>query len=250
MSNYEVLVNENNRFELVDRRDVDQDMSRFTARTTSTWKKIVTAGQRRYSSASVNLHNGHTYILTYAKGRLAIVNPGKGDYIPPGFERVSQPLERLFQGWDGQRCVSRSRLVPINGNFLINPTLTSNQSQFCTYRGQGTVDYVKGWSIYTSGSEGSYYRYIRYTAGSGLICREASEIAVAIQTVVKEVLEGRTRIRLRCPGTNLVMLGVTPLTRGEDNVWTWEGEALTEDTLLTIEINGVTHSGNVELLDD
>lgn len=248
MSPYTLLVNREFKFELVDTRQ-EIDYSQYIGTTTSTWKKVVTAGQRRYNSRNVNLHSGQTYILTYEKGQIVIVNPGKGDYIPPGYERVSRPLEELFRGWDGSKCVNRSRIVPMPGSYLFNPEIRATQNQFCIYRNQPQRDYVKGWTLFTN-NQASYYCYIQKEEAGGIKCRNEGDTAMATQTICKEALEGKTSLRIRCRGTHAVILGTEPMIHEPDGTWTWEGEPITEDTMLTIEINSTNFSGNVEFLDD
>ncbi|CAL9980699.1 hypothetical protein VPHD148_0236 [Vibrio phage D148] len=260
---YRIFVNQSGKFEVVDMR-TNPDLTRFVAETTSSWKKAVTAGQRRYYSTNYNFHTrGGTYLLSYGSGPCIAVNPSKGDYIPPGYDRVSRELSELFSGYDGKKCVKRCRLVPMHGRFLINGDLAGSRHQFCIYRNRPEFEMVPGWTIFASDSS-SYYTYI-LTEG-GLKCRGQDDSALLTQVISKELLAGRTSLRVRLqapdvlpdaergvsyPLSRAVILGTTPLVRGQDNVYTWEGEEpLTEDTTLTIEINGRRTIRSIEVLND
>lgn len=257
---YRIFVNQNGKFEVVDMRD-NPDLTRFIAETTSSWKKVTTAGQRRYYSTDHNIHSRPgTYLLSYDKGPCIAVDPSKGDYIPPGYTRVSLELRELFNGHSGAKCVQRSRLVPMHGSFLINDSLASSRNQFCIYRNRPEKGVIPGWSLYHNCS--TYYVYVLTV--DGLKCSRSTDTALITQPMAKELLEGRTRLRVRLhapedipesentndPLSRAVLLNDTPLTR-EGDVFTWEGdEPLTEDTLLSIEINGLRTLRRVEVLDD
>lgn len=246
---YRVLLNTQRKFELVDTRD-EVDMSRFIGYTTSTWKKLVTAGQRRWNSSSATLHNGSTYILTYPDNSIQVVNPGKGDYIKPGFTRISQGLEHLFMGHDGDRCANRARIVPLGDHKLLNTTLNVIQRQFCVYRGQPNKQYLPGWTIFTN-TERSYYCYMtRDDDGVGLKCRTVGDNATIHQTMCKEIFEGSTSLRLRARGATTVMIGTDALTPGDDGIWTWEGEAIAGDTMITVGIGSEHYVTGVNFLND
>lgn len=258
---YRIFVNQNGKFEVVDMR-TNPDLSRFVAETSSSWKKAVTAGQRRYYSTNHNFHQrGGTYLLSYGRGPCVAVNPAKGDYIPPGYDRVSRELGELFNGYDGTRCVQRCRLIPMHGQFLINGNLSGARHQFCIYRNRPEKGMIPGWTFFHNG--GSYYCYI--LTDGGLKCRQSSDTVLATQTIASELLEDRTRLRIRLhapeeipldergslqPISRAVLLNETPLVRDGDT-FTWEGdEPFTEDVLLTIEINGTRTLGRVEVLND
>lgn len=254
--NYRVFVNNDGKFSLVDMRD-NPDVSGYIAQTTSSWKKIATAGQRRYYSTNHDFfQRGGTYILSYGRGPVAVVNPAKGDYIPPGYDRVSRELGELFRGWDGIRCVARCRLIPMPGQKVINRNLNCRQNRFCVYRNQPQKDYMVGWTLFHNSTR-TYYCYIE-SNGAGIKCQHEDDIAMMTQTLTKEIFEGSTRIHIRVHGdrigndspTRLVMLDETPFVRQDDGSWVWEGEPITEDKMLTIQINGSYRISSVEFLDD
>ena len=249
MNPYTLLLGTDFKFRVVDTRQ-EVDNSQFLGTTTSTWKKVFTAGQRRYANRNTNLHDGNTYILTYEKGRIVVVNPGKGDYVPPGYELISRPLEEILRGYDGSRCVARSRLVPLEGAYLFNAALNTANNRFCVYRNQPNRDYVRGWSIFTSYDSASYYCYIVKGEDGGIKCQNDGNSAMASQTICKESIEGKTSLRLRCEGTTVVMLGTDPMTRDEYGIWNWEGEPIVGDILLSVRIGSESFVRNVEFLDD
>ena len=70
------------------------------------------------------------------------------------------------------------------------------------------------------------------------------------QPMLKEVCKGKSRIRVRCPGVVSVLVGLELAQRGEDGVWTWEGEALQTDTIMSLVIGSDYFATGVEILDD
>lgn len=254
--NYKVLLNDSYKFEVVDVRE-PIDLSRFVAYTTSTWKKIITASQRNYTTmSSVNLHDGRTRILTYPDGKLAVVCPGKGDYIPPGSCRISNSLESVFQGWDGSRCVARSRLVPMSGHKILNNNFVSIRSSFCVYSNQPSKDSVMGWCIHQAPDNTSYYLYIDRSEDGGIRCRPRRQgsagvvyCAMATQMIRKEIFAGSTRLRIRAEGATTLFIGTDQMIKGDDGIWQWDGEAITDDVQLAVGI-GTDVVRSVEFLDD
>lgn len=262
--NYEVFLKTSGRFEVMDMR-TNPDLSQYIARTSSSWKRLVNAGQRRYYSADHDMHaRAGIYALSYGKGPVVIVNPSKGDYIPPGFDRVSRELGELFGSWDGTRSVDRSRLVPMDGEPLINTGLSSTYTHsFNVYRNSPTTSHIPGWSVYYNNGP-SYYCPVS-CGENGVRTTQDGYICTVSQMLVKEVIVGMTRIRVRLSFADLqeedrgrnpsygkdraVLLGSTLLTRDGDD-WLWEGDALTSDTLLTIECNSLRGLSTVEILHD
>lgn len=249
MSNYKVLLNNVGRFELIDIRD-NIDESDFIAQTTSSWKRVVTAGQRKYHDVNHNIHNTNaTYIFSYPDGAVEVVNPNKGDYVPPGFIHVSKRLEALFGGYDGFKCVHKSRLIPMPGCNIINGSLRSGRGRSYIYSNNGPCNEIYGWKLYHPG-EGAYSRIVEYSESEGIKCSTENEFILAIQVLDKNILEGRTHIRVLCEGTDLVMIGTDILTREEDGHWLWEGDELTKDTSLTIRVGCSISINHVEILND
>jgi hypothetical protein len=246
--NYEVFLNENYRFEVVDVRD-NVDMSRFIGYTTSTWKKIVTSNQRNYNTLSSNIHGGSTFILTYPDNSIHVFNGGKGDYAPPGYTRVSRDLENLFRGWDGERVVQRCRLIPLSPLKIFNGQFGGSQGSFCVSRDSTQSRYIMGWTARVLPSSNSNYIYVLSAHGRGVKCRTQGSSVILTQNLCKEIFEGYTRIRLRSPGASMVLINETPM-RLVDGVWTWEGDAITEDMMLSVVVGHDHWVSGVEILND
>lgn len=250
---YKVYLQPNGKFAVVDTRD-NPDLSGFIAQTTSSWKKLATAGQRRYFNINHNIHDGHTYLLSYGRKDCIAVNPSKGDYVPPGFDRVSRKLGELFSGWDGTRAVQRARLLPMPGCSLINETLAlGRRGHSSVYRHNPHVDYIPGW-IMSHNNQNSYYSYVDLDEDEGVKALDARHPVIITQSVCKESLTNSS-IRVLVEGTtSQVMMGAHRLTSmgTVDGVTTWGvdlEEPLEEDSNLTLVI-GTSYIKSVRLAND
>lgn len=255
MNPYILLLDNQHMLKAVDTR-YPYDLSEFSGSVSSSWKKVITAGARKYYNLNHNVHDRGTYVFTYADKSVTVANPSKGDYIPPGAVGISRPIEDLLVGWEGKKCIARSRIIPLHG-LVLNTSISSSVEQFCMYNnsnGKGYSGYIKGWTTFHTTPQGQNRRSYCYInkgpEGQGVKCRNEGHQAVITQLMMKEVCQGITRLRMRCPGATAIVVGSTAATRSSDGVWTWEGEALQEDTMLSIGIGSENFVHDLEFLDD
>lgn len=249
---YRIFVNQGGKFELVDMR-TNPDLSDYIAETTSSWKKVITAGQRGYYSTSYNFTRG-TYLLSYPKGPCIAVNPTKGDYIPPGYTSVSRDLDSLFNGYDAYKIVARSKLKPLHGDLLVNYMLEASTRTAYLYRNQVLKTAVPGWALVNGGN--NYCSYIDLSEGP--TCRYSDDNVIMTQSIDSSVWDGRTRLRIRLnsdeggetPISRSVLINDMPMIRDGD-IFTWERDESPEgDVQISVAIGSDRPLSDIEVLND
>lgn len=232
MGNYKFMIGQDCRFRLVDTRD-NVDYSQFIAGTSSSYKAILTASDRNRSGPDRSLEEG-AFMLTYPRGKVEIVNVSKGDYVPPGYERVSINIAHAIEGWSGIKAVRRSVLTPPPGQYIINPLMVTRFTG--SFRVSSTeINKVLGWTIANSDTSVS----LRMRSDSnGIHAYEG--VGVMYQNIH---VEGVTSIELVCRDVTNVFINSDPMESMGEGVWRWSGDPLGEDTTLSVVIQGADCKG-------
>lgn len=244
------MVDETMGLEIVDVRN-PIDISQYKGEVISSWKRIVKNSQRNYSSpGNVNLHDGRIYILSYPDKSIDVVCPGKGDYIKPGYTRVSMGFQSTLDRYTVLDIIRRCNIKPL-GMMLFNPTFKLKYFTCRPARREGSTTQdvyvgtsvdnssVVGWNIVRYGSgrsarlEGSDTQGIRVANNND---GEDMIMVVIYQDIDKSFIEGRTRLSFNIPNAVNVLIDTDILEHDGNGIWTWEGEAIESNKRLSIQI--------------